>query len=67
MDMQNASDAKQVVMGNYSGARASGQLVGASGSKGATQATTPAAIPGKLAVVAQTSGPGTIALRARQK
>jgi len=67
MDVQHAPDPKQVVMGNYPATRTSGQLVGAGGSKGATQAATPAAIPGKLGVVTQTSGPGAIALRARQK
>ena len=67
VDMQHAPDPKQVVMGSHPVTRTSGQLAGASGSKGATQATTPAAIPGKLGAVTQTSGPGAIALRARQK
>lgn len=65
--MQQVPDAKQVVMGNYPATKTSGgQLAGASATKGAPQAATPAAIPGKPGGT-QSSGQGAAALRARQK
>ena len=54
-------------MGNHTTVKPNAQPPGATAPKVAPQAATPSVITGKLAGTAQSSGPGAIALRARQK